>query len=95
MAKSKHLISVHYHKTDHINLQEGGAAILSEPEGVQIHVLITIKLFVCDCCSSCEDVPCCDTCAGGPFAGKSSTHLLGMAGSGPDLLSVSRVKKQV
>lgn len=46
MAGSKHLISVHYHQTNHINLQEGGVAILSEPKGVQIHVLMTIKLFV-------------------------------------------------
>lgn len=46
MAGSKHLISVHYHWTNHINLQEGAVDILSEPEGVQIHVLMTIKLCV-------------------------------------------------
>lgn len=38
MAGSKHLISVHYHQTNHVNLQEGAVAILSEPEGVQIRV---------------------------------------------------------
>lgn len=46
MVRSKHLISVHYHQTNHVNLQEGAVAILSELEGVQIHVLITIKLSV-------------------------------------------------
>ena len=46
MAGSKHFISVHYHQTNHINLQEAAVAILSEPEGVQIHVLMTIKLCV-------------------------------------------------
>lgn len=33
MAGSKHLISVHYHQTNHINLQQGGVAILSKLEG--------------------------------------------------------------
>lgn len=46
MAGSKHFISVHYHQTNHINLQEAAVAILSEPEGVQIHVLMAIKLSV-------------------------------------------------
>lgn len=46
MVQPKHIISVHYHWTNHINLQEGAVAILSEPEGVQIHVLIKIKLSV-------------------------------------------------
>lgn len=46
MSESKHLISVRYHRANHINLQGGDVAMLSELEGVQIHALITIKLCV-------------------------------------------------
>lgn len=46
MVEFKHLISVHYHPTNHVNLQEGDVAMLSEPEGGTNRVLITIKLSV-------------------------------------------------
>lgn len=46
MVECKHLISVHYQPTNHVNLQEGDVAVLSEPEGGTNRVLITIKLSV-------------------------------------------------
>lgn len=77
MVGSKHLISVHYRQTNHINLKEGGAAIPSEPrEGTNTCANDKLSFLFFDGCS-------CYQWGGGGGGGgvrleeDGSTHLLG------------------